>query len=53
MNQLAKEIKESGLKKSYIAKELGVTPVYLSYCLNGKRDMTDDLKYRILRIIKK
>jgi predicted transcriptional regulator len=33
---------ERGLKKSFIAKQIGVTNVWFSYYLNGKKDLGDE-----------
>lgn len=30
-------IKDSGIKQSYIAEKIGVSEVFLSLCLNGKK----------------
>lgn len=51
MKELENMIRDSGLKKTFIAKKVGITPVYLSYLLNGKRYMSDDMKYRIIKAI--
>jgi len=36
-DNLIKLIKDTGLKNKYIAEKLGITPVYLSFILNGSR----------------
>lgn len=46
-------IEKVGLKHSKIASELGVSRVFLSGILNGKREMPEDRRNQIDRIIKK
>lgn len=33
---------EKGLKKSFVAEQIGVTNVWLSYYLNGHKELSDD-----------
>lgn len=34
-----KKIKESGYKQEYLAMKIGITPNYLSMCINGARTL--------------
>ena len=45
---LNKRIKESGLKKKWLAEKVGVSDVLLSYYLNGTRDMPEPVE-RVLK----
>lgn len=40
MNDINELLKKSGLKKKYIAEQLGITPTTLSLKLNGKGSFT-------------
>ncbi len=46
------EINKTGLKKKAIAEKLGISKVYLSYLLNGKRPFTPELEDRLKNILK-
>ena len=37
-------IKKNGIKQSWVADRLGISPAYLSLILNGKRRMTEELE---------
>lgn len=45
------EIKESGLKKTWIAKQLGISNVLLSYYLNETRPMPEHIKKGLKQIL--
>lgn len=40
-------IENKGLKKQHVAKQIGISNVVLSYYLNGKRVMPDEIKERL------
>ena len=40
--QVENRIKLLGIKKSHVANQIGITNVYLSYCLNGKKTMSEE-----------
>lgn len=44
---LKKKIEKSGLKKQYIADKLGISNVYLSYYLNERRKMPEEIKAKL------
>ena len=41
----------SGMSLRQIAKELGITPAYLSYMVNGKRPWRKDLYQRYMGVV--
>ena len=45
------EIKESGLKKSWIAKQIGISNVLLSYYLTGTRSMPEHIEKRLKEVL--
>lgn len=47
-----KQIKESGLKKGYIAKRLGITGITLRNKLSGKTQFTKAEKYMLDAILR-
>lgn len=48
MKSLEKRIKETGLKKSFIAEKLGISPSTLSRIISGKQEyVSDELKAKI------
>ena len=44
---LNKRIKDSGLKKKWLAEKCGVSDVLLSYYLNGSRTMPDHVESKL------
>lgn len=42
-----RRIKTLGITKQHVAKQLDISLTHLSLVLNGKRDMTEDLRKRI------
>ena len=44
---LKDEIEASGLKKSYVAEQLGILPGHLSELFKGKRNITADLALKL------
>lgn len=53
MEELKKDIEDSGLQKKSIAKMVGLTPQHLSMMINGKANMPDEIKKSIRSIITK
>jgi len=50
MEEIAKinnRIKILGIKKSHVAKQCDVSRVYLSYILNGKRNLTEEMRIKL------
>lgn len=52
IEELKISIKESGLKKKWIANKIGVSSVFLSYCLNGKKKLPKDREEQIVKLLK-
>jgi predicted transcriptional regulator len=46
-----KTIKEKGLFKKWIAKQIGISNVLLSYYLNGTRPMPDHIERKLKDIL--
>ena len=42
--RLKNVIRSNGIKQSWVAKKLGISPAYLSLVLNRKRRLTDKLE---------
>lgn len=42
LNIINQQIKESGVKQSFIAEQLGISPSMFSLVLNGKRTLSDE-----------
>jgi len=42
-----KEIKDKGLKKSWVAKQIGISNVLFSYYLTGTRSMPEHIEKRL------
>ena len=40
-------IKEKGLKKGWIANQIGVSPALFSYYINNTRPMPEDVKQKL------
>lgn len=47
-----KEIKDKGLKKSWVAEQVGISNVLFSYYLTGTRPMPDHIKGRLEILLK-
>ena len=45
------KIKDKGLKKTWIAKQIGINPVLLSYYLNGDRPMPEAVEIKLKEIL--
>ena len=50
---MKQKIKQSGLKQKYIADKIGMHPSSLSRCLNKSSPMSDEIKKKINKILKK
>ena len=46
-----KRIEEKGLKKNWIAKQLEISQTLLSFYLNGDRDIPEDRKQKLSKIL--
>lgn len=46
------KIKKSGLKKSKIAQDLGITKEHFSRVLNNKSAMTSEIEFKLAKILK-
>lgn len=51
VKKLINWISESGLKKKKVAEILKISPGHLSYILNGKRDPSITVEFRIKNLI--
>ena len=51
MRQLKEHIKSKGLKKIWVAEQLGITNVYLSLILKGDKTPSLDLERKIKEFI--
>lgn len=47
-----KQIKEKGLKQSFLAKQIGVTESYFSLALNGKTKFSEKRKEQLNQLLK-
>jgi len=47
-----KLIEEGGLRQSWIAKKIGVTPAMFSFFLNGKRRMRQEYITKLNKVLK-
>ena len=52
MIKLGKLIEDKGLKKSYIARKIGISPGLLSKCLSGERKPKLDTAKKLADILK-
>ena len=46
-----KQIQDKGLKKSWIAKQIGISNVLLSYYLNGTRPMPEHIERKLKEVL--
>lgn len=46
-----KRIKEKGLKKSWIAEQIGISKTRLSFYLNGTRPIPEDVKKDLVEVL--
>lgn len=47
LKRIIRKIKRDDVKKKKIAKDIGITDVYLSYMLNSKRPLTKNMKEKL------
>lgn len=47
-----KIIRELGYRQDYIALKLGVTPQFLSMCLNGKKKLPEKRRIMLHKLLK-
>lgn len=51
-SQLVKRrIEKLGLKKSHVAKKIGITNVMLSYYLNGKKNLSEEKSRELFKYL--
>lgn len=48
IEEVKKRIEMLGIKKSHVAKKIGVTPVEFSHFLSGRRVMPDDVRKKLV-----
>lgn len=48
---LKKEIDKRGLKRNYVAQEIGISQTYLSQVLNGSRKLSTDVAIKASRVL--
>lgn len=48
-----KRIKKSGMKKTWIASQIGISNVLLSYYINGTRPMPDVIQKKLKAVLDK
>jgi len=51
IEDINKRIKLLGLKKKHIANRIGISPVELSYYLNGTRKMPVDVQTKLINYL--
>lgn len=44
-------IRKCGIKQKYLANKLGLSPNYLSMCLNGKRTLSKDKLTQLKKLL--
>ena len=49
---LIKKIEESGFKKVYLAKQIGVEPNYLYMCIKGTRNLSAEKEAKLRELVK-
>ena len=49
--EIISKIQNSGYKKKYLAERLKVSENYLSMCLKGKRNLSEEKKLELTKII--
>lgn len=48
---LNNEIKRRGLKANFVAKQIGISPSYLSQVMNGSRNLSSDVTIRASQVL--
>lgn len=51
IEKIKREIKTRGLKKSHVAKFVGLSPAQLSQYLSGSRKMPIDIEFKIKKYL--
>lgn len=49
--KLKEEVDSRGLKTSYVARRICITPNYLASIMNGNRNLTTDVAIRASRVL--
>jgi transcriptional regulator with XRE-family HTH domain len=49
--EIKTRIKRCGIKQKYLCNKLGITPNYLSMCLNGKRTLSGEKLQKLKELI--
>lgn len=49
--EIVEKIKNSGFKKKYIAKKIGITPNYLHLCMTGQRTLSGRKEDSLLKLL--
>ncbi len=49
--QIKDRIQKCGLKQKYLAKKIGISNNYLSMCLNGKRNLSEEKIKKLKELI--
>lgn len=49
---MIKKIEESGFKKSFLAKKIGVQPNYFYMCMKGTRSLSADKEAKLRELLK-
>ena len=52
IEKVKQRIKARGLKKSFVANEIGLSAVMFSYYLNGKRNLSEEKEFNLKRYLK-
>jgi plasmid maintenance system antidote protein VapI len=51
IQMILEEIARLGIKKKVVAYKSRCHPVHLSYVLNGRRPLTEDLRLRVFKVL--
>jgi hypothetical protein len=49
--EIIEKIENSGFKKKYIAKKIGITPTYLHLCMTGQRTLSGRKEENLLKLL--
>lgn len=49
--KLKEKVDSRGLKTSYVARKIGITPNYLASIMNGNRNLTTDVAIRASQVL--
>lgn len=53
MEKLKEKISSSGLKQKFIAENIGIGETHLSMMLNGTANMSEEVKSKLINLLKK